>query len=751
MNSLTSETTKNEKSKKEQKNTRMSAKELIKSPLGMSPKAPGKKAPGGEGLGSPSKLQLSEQGSSTQLSQLPLAVAALVESEERHDYIILGEFSEQLGPVAIWTVPENAELDQEELQKDLSRMMSVDYQMWKDAVATFKEDTRNVSSNLNTGVTYYAHHFSLLDIQARGYVRPLTLAYFTESSELIMSYYIELTQVFSGVSSLLKRHNKAVMERDAERLIAEEALPESSNVYKLLRGLKKESVSVDFPQEYLPDVEASMPPPPDVLRKTQYDKPLRSMEGLCGAPAVALAKGLLAAALAKFSQDTEALSIEENMSAEQGCPGFRQEMLLRVGRTMRLSFDTNIPKVSDANTMFDPAKFVRFKPRKSPAECVDDPAVLHRRREFAEIANSTNNENGDSTNENSDSNSPNEHKDEVKEDEESVAVEVAVEEGGGDDAAQLPPVVLGGVSLEIDENSPWLKKEESEAYTGLKDLVDYPKKAPFARHIIYSLLKGRPVLVRGRKDIKDKVMRCVKLLAVFVPGYSQAAVVPWTDEPLRAVQMATLRLVGVSAAVVVPNAIKKYATVFNMDDHPSLVAPPCLEECSYVSEILPQGKIWHDDESYLSHVQEVLYKIATRAFMYYHVCCVENSPAAATSDVVPLSWDDEGDAADGSFAEMIGRVLTKEFEAGKPNYCTKPVDVRERMKSKEKFKKALGISNQDFEIIEHFAETIKMQQYAMFETPGQAPQIQLDFTPATTFDSANLTKRQKAKQVPAFL
>ena len=73
------------------------------------------------------------------------------------------------------------------------------------------------------------------------------------------------------------------------------------------------------------------------------------------------------------------------------------------------------------------------------------------------------------------------------------------------------------------------------------------------------------------------------------------------------------------------------------------------------------------------------------------------------------------------------------------------------MKSIEKLKKALGISSQDFEIIGHFAGTIKMQQYAMFETPGQALQMQLDFTPTATFDSANLTKRQKVKQIPAFL
>lgn len=37
----------------------------------------------------------------------------------------------------------------------------------------------------------------------------------------------------------------------------------------------------------------------------------------------------------------------------------------------RLSFDTNILKISNANMSFDSARFVRFKPHKSPAECVD--------------------------------------------------------------------------------------------------------------------------------------------------------------------------------------------------------------------------------------------------------------------------------------------------------------------------------------------------------------------------------------------
>ena len=70
---------------------------------------------------------------------------------------------------------------------------------------------------------------------------------------------------------------------------------------------------------------------------------------------------------------------------------------------------------------------------------------------------------------------------------------------------------------------------------------------------------------------------------------------------------------------------------------------------------------------------------------------------------------------------------------------------------KERFKKEFGISNQDFEIVENFAEVVKMQQYASFEAPGQAPQIHLDFTPATTFDSTSSTKRQKAKQAQGFL
>ena len=39
-----------------------------------------------------------------------------------------------------------------------------------------------------------------------------------------------------------------------------------------------------------------------------------------------------------------------------------------------------------------------------------------------------------------------------------------------------------------------------------------------------------------------------------------------------------------------PERHKKYATVFNIDDHPSLVAPSYLEECSYALEILSQGQ-----------------------------------------------------------------------------------------------------------------------------------------------------------------
>lgn len=700
----------------------MSMKDYLKSPLGFgSPKATYKKTPLdgsiSSTLGSPSRFQLSDPNfSGTPTPMIPAFEAV----DERQDYIILGEFSEQVGPVSIWTIPEEADLDQDELQKDLSRMMSVDYQMWKDAVATFKEDTRNVSSNLNTGVTYYAHHFTLLDIQARGYVRPLTLAYFTESSELIMSHYIELTKTFSGISNLLKRYNKAVMERDVARLIAEENLPETSSASTLLEALKKEVVSVDFPEAYLPKIESAMPQPLDVLKKKEYNVPLRDMTGLCGAPAVTIAKGLLISALEKFSQDTEALSIQENMAEEQKRQGFRPELELRVGRTMRLGFFSDLPKnsgVGDLTSLrIKVNNLVCPKECKCPGEYVDSPFILSRRKEFLEVA---------------------------------TAKDIKQLENFNDDidASKLPPLVLGGISLEVDNNNPWLRRDNGAGCIGLSKILHFPRKAPFARHIVFSLLKGRPVLVRGRKENRDQVERYVNLLTAFVPGYTQDAVNPWVDTPLKAAEMTKLRLVGVSTSVSVPYAIRRYSTVLNIDDPPSLSAPECLDECSYVTEILPQGKVWFDDESYLAHVQEVACKIAVRAFMYYHVCCVGNGDTSAfTQEIVPLKLEDDGFMDTSMFAKRIGDVLAKEYSGGKSSYCPKLMDVRERMQTKEKFKKAFGMSNQDFEIIENFAEIIKIQQYTEFGLPDQVPQTRLDFSPITIFDGLGSTKRQKPRK-----
>ena len=708
----------------------MSMKEYIKSPLGFaSPRATCKKSPleGGAGscLESPSRSMMS--ASSFSGTPTPMIPSFDLCEDVRHDYIILGEFNELLGPVSIWIVPEDAELDQGELQKNLSRMMSVDYQMWKDAVTTFKEDTCNVFSNLNNGTTYYAHHFTLLDIQARGYVRPLTLAYFTESSELVMLHYIELNKIFTGVASLLKRHNKAVMERDAARLIEEENLPETSTVYKILEDLKKETITVDFPEIYLPPIESSMPQQLDVLRKKEYNKPLRDMDGLCGTPAVTIAKGLLVSALEKFSQDTEALLIQESLAEENIRQGFRPELELRVGRTMKLGFYGELPKGNGTNGTNSGESRVKVsfkklddvKRCKNPGEYVENPFILNIRKEFLEVA--------------------------AAKDMESLSK--YAQNDGTVDPSKLPPLILGGISLEVDSNNPWFGRDMMFECVGLCKVLHFPEKAPFARHVVFSLLKGRPVLVRGRKENREQIERYVNLLSAFVPGYSQDAVNPWIDTPLKAAQMGKLRLVGVPTSVSVPYAIRRYSTVLNIDDPPSLSAPECLEECSYVTEILPQGKTWLDDESYLAHVQEVACKIAIRAFMYYHVCCVRNGDAAILAqDVVPLKLEEEKKVDPRSFAMEIGEVFKKEYYSVTQVPSQKPVGIRERMQIKEKFKKAFGMSNQDFEIVEYFAEVIKMQQYAEFEVSENAPQMRLDLSPVTIFDGLSSTKRQKPRK-----
>ena len=148
----------------------------------------------------------------------------------------------------------------------------------------------------------------------------------------------------------------------------------------------------------------------------------------------------------------------------------------------------------------------------------------------------------------------------------------------------------------------------------------------FSQHLIYSLLRGRPVVVYGPNA--NCVQAVVKLLSIFVLGDMKEAVCELHERPLRLVDLSTLRLVGVipQRGVVLPRTLIQFVTVLKVDEkcNPlSLLAPayPITSESGIINKLLARQLVWLDDASFASHVHESLFSLSTIAFAYYHMCC----------------------------------------------------------------------------------------------------------------------------------
>ena len=159
-------------------------------------------------------------------------------------------------------------------------------------------------------------------------------------------------------------------------------------------------------------------------------------------------------------------------------------------------------------------------------------------------------------------------------------------------------------------------------------LRQFLRESSFAEHLVYSLLRGRPVVVLGPGAAG--VRAAVRLLAAFVAGDARTAVCEARTAPLRLADLATLRLVGLATrrATLLPEHLAPFLTVLSVSERGApvaLVAPPypaarAPAAHSIVAALLARPLTWLDDASFASHCHEVLFRVALRAFLYYHMC-----------------------------------------------------------------------------------------------------------------------------------
>uniref|UniRef100_A0A673M746 Smith-Magenis syndrome chromosomal region candidate gene 8-B protein homolog n=1 Tax=Sinocyclocheilus rhinocerous TaxID=307959 RepID=A0A673M746_9TELE len=140
------------------------------------------------------------------------------------DFILLSEFSEQVGPQPLLTVPpETKACGTFDLNHFSLRIMSVDYQTSLTGPAgcgslklNFVEDSKVVLGDSREGAFAYVHHLTLYDLEARGFVRPLCLAYVSSDENKIIQQFQQLSAEFSKVSECLKTGNRKNFANELE-------------------------------------------------------------------------------------------------------------------------------------------------------------------------------------------------------------------------------------------------------------------------------------------------------------------------------------------------------------------------------------------------------------------------------------------------------------------------------------------------------------------------------------------------------
>lgn len=152
--------------------------------------------------------------------------AKVASSKFSRDFILISEFSEQVGPQPLLTIPDDAKVPGSfDLNYFSLRIMSVDYQAsfvghppgCAYPKLNFVEDSKVVLGDSKEGAFAYVHHLTLYDLEARGFVRPFCMAYISADEHKIMQQFQELSAEFSKASECLKTGNRKAFASELEK------------------------------------------------------------------------------------------------------------------------------------------------------------------------------------------------------------------------------------------------------------------------------------------------------------------------------------------------------------------------------------------------------------------------------------------------------------------------------------------------------------------------------------------------------
>uniref|UniRef100_A0A3B3CP68 UDENN FLCN/SMCR8-type domain-containing protein n=1 Tax=Oryzias melastigma TaxID=30732 RepID=A0A3B3CP68_ORYME len=147
------------------------------------------------------------------------------------DFILVAEFSEQVGPKPVLTIPDDQRvIGSFDLNHFSVRIMSVDYQASGPGLTpptspgprlNFSEDSKVILGDSAEDAFVYVHHVTLYDLETRGMVRPFCMAYICSDQMKLMENFCELSAGFSQASESLKTGNRQAFSSELQRKLQE--------------------------------------------------------------------------------------------------------------------------------------------------------------------------------------------------------------------------------------------------------------------------------------------------------------------------------------------------------------------------------------------------------------------------------------------------------------------------------------------------------------------------------------------------
>ncbi|KAJ8001326.1 hypothetical protein DPEC_G00168380 [Dallia pectoralis] len=238
---------------------------------------------GGLGLGDQGYLDLEALPEEFSLPLMPPSNPWSSPTAFNRDFILVAEFSEQIGPVPVRTIPDDPRvIGSFDLNHFSLRIMSVDYQASAPApqphpqtaspsprptgpfpqlhpCLSVSEDSCVVLGDSKDGAFAYVHHLTLYDLEARGFVRPFCMAYVSHDQNKIMLHFQELLFCFSRASECLKTGNRRAFANDLQRKLQDLEYTRSILQKEVeLQTTANQTAEIRKPANELADVDSSI-------------------------------------------------------------------------------------------------------------------------------------------------------------------------------------------------------------------------------------------------------------------------------------------------------------------------------------------------------------------------------------------------------------------------------------------------------------------------------------------------------------